>query len=884
MGEVYKARDTRLERTVAVKVLPADKVADAARKQRFIQEARAASALNHPNIVVVHDIAEDANRAFLVMEYVAGKTLQQIIPRRGMHLGDVLKYGVQIADAIAAAHAAGIVHRDLKPSNVMVNEQGRVKVLDFGLAKLTEQIGEEQQTRTVHTDPGTVVGSAPYMSPEQAEGKTVDARSDIFSFGAVMYEMVTGRKAFAGDSPVSIMAAVLKEEPHPAKDLVEGLPRELERIVLRCLRKDVARRSQSMAEIKLALEELKEESDSGTLPVASLPSAVRPRRAFLFGAITLAAVLIAAAGAWMIAARRDHGPPLYRLRQITRDEGITTSPALSLDGKLLAYASDRAGENHLNIWVQQVSGGDAIRLTHGPTDDDRPRFSPDGSQVLFSRGADIYLIPALGGSERLLVKSGLRPEFSPDGKWIAYFTGQNGSRESWGMYVVSTTAGGPRKLETGLAFACCPMWSPDGKQLLVQGQATGALLVGRTAVGFLALPDWFLVPSDGGKATKVSQGPLHLLVLKEPSQSGAFVIPPPAAWIGNRLIFGAGIGRQDLPNIWEVTFANGVFSGRPRRLTAGSGEYPGPAAIDGRIPFSTATASATIYALPMDTREGKATGELVRAVNWGANASYPTVTADGKKLVFVSDRYGTSDVWMKDLTTGDETVLIGTPDEEMRAMISPDGSQVAFYRLEGRANYVWPFPAGPEKKLCESCPPPLNWTADSKSLVIPEGDPFRFVALNVTTGQRIPLAAHPEYPVHDGSLSPDGRWFVFKLVVSNTVQPIFIAPVREGSPASEHEWIKISGDNFNYKPFWSPDGSIVYYYSEQDHFRCLYARRVKPETKRPEGQAFAVRHFHDAMRCGSPVNVGYGIAPDRLYIPMISSRSNVWLAEPEKSH
>jgi Tol biopolymer transport system component len=287
----------------------------------------------------------------------------------------------------------------------------------------------------------------------------------------------------------------------------------------------------------------------------------------------------------------------------------------------------------------------------------------------------------------------------------------------------------------------------------------------------------------------------------------------------------------------------------------------------------------------MDLRQGKAIGELVRSVQGGANSAYPTVTADGKKMVFVSDRYGTSDVWIKDLTTGDDRVLIGTPDEEMRAMISPDGLQVAFQRLEGgmRANYVWPLPAGPEKKLCERCAPPLSWTPDSKRLVIPEGDPYRFVALNVTTGERTPLAAHPKYPIHDGSLSPDGRWFVFKLVVSPTVQPVFIAPVRDGSFSSEPEWIKITGDYYSYKPFWSPDASIVYYYSQQDNFSCLYARRLDPTTKRPQGEAFAVRHFHDAMRCGSPQNVGYGIAPDRLYIPMISAKSNVWLAEPERS-
>jgi len=212
MGVVYKARDTRLDRFVALKFLPAEKIADAERKARFVQEAKSASALNHPNIITIHDIGEN----FIAMEYVAGKTLDQITPRRGMRLGDALKIAVQIADALTKAHAAGIVHRDLKPGNIMVDGDGRVKVLDFGLAKLTETaLGEDEATRTMkpHTEEGTIVGTAAYMSPEQAQGKLVDARSDIFSFGSVLYEMVTGARAFRGDSRMSTLAAVLQSEP-----------------------------------------------------------------------------------------------------------------------------------------------------------------------------------------------------------------------------------------------------------------------------------------------------------------------------------------------------------------------------------------------------------------------------------------------------------------------------------------------------------------------------------------------------------------------------------------------------------------------------------------------------------------------------------------------
>ena len=240
-------------------------MADPDRKRRFVQEAKAASALNHPNIITIHDIASDNGTDFIVMEYVEGKTLGQLIPRRGLKLNEVLKHAIQIADALAKAHAAGIIHRDLKPGNIMVSEGGLVKVLDFGLAKLTErpQIGEDESTRPIPpwTDEGTILGTASYMSPEQAAGKPVDARSDIFSFGSVLYEMVTGQRAFQGDSKMSTLAAVLNQEPKPASEISRALPRDLEKIITRCLRKDPERRFQHMADLKVALEELKEESD-----------------------------------------------------------------------------------------------------------------------------------------------------------------------------------------------------------------------------------------------------------------------------------------------------------------------------------------------------------------------------------------------------------------------------------------------------------------------------------------------------------------------------------------------------------------------------------------------------------------------------------------------
>jgi serine/threonine protein kinase len=280
MGEIYKAQDARLNRFVAIKALTAAKSGDADRRRRFIQEAQAASALNHPNIITIHDIISEPDTDYLVMEFVAGMTLLDLIPSGGLRVPQVLRYSCQMADALSAAHAAGIIHRDFKPGNVMITSSGLVKVLDFGLAKLTDRspVGQFEAAATVSHMPltveGSIMGTVSYMSPEQAEGKRVDARSDIFSFGAVVYEMVTGRRAFRGDSSVSTLSAVLRDDVRPISETAPDVPLELEQIIDRCLRKSPDNRFQAMKEVEQALIVLRRQSDSGVLyrPISNPPA------------------------------------------------------------------------------------------------------------------------------------------------------------------------------------------------------------------------------------------------------------------------------------------------------------------------------------------------------------------------------------------------------------------------------------------------------------------------------------------------------------------------------------------------------------------------------------------------------------------------------------
>ena len=382
MGVVYKARDKHLDRLVAIKILPPDQIANPDRRLRLVQEAKTASALNHPGIVAIHDIAHDKGVDFIAMEFVPGRTLERVIPRRGLGLTETVDYGIQIADALAAAHAAGIVHRDLKPSNVIVTEQGRVRVLDFGLAKLFDRAGlagaDDGPTAThtgLLTAEGVIAGTVVYMSPEQAQGKSVDARTDIFSFGSLLYEMVTGQRAFQGDSPLSTMTAVVHEEPKPVSQMREGVPRELERIITRCLRKDSVRRWQVISDISIALRELKEEVESA-VPTGTTTATSGRRRA-----------LMAVATIWRMSARGAN--PV----QVTQRGG--TYAKESIDRRYIDYG--RSGPV-TGLWRVPVAGGEEVEVV--------PRLASYANFAVASAG--LYFEARLPGNPL-----GHTPDFAP---------------------------------------------------------------------------------------------------------------------------------------------------------------------------------------------------------------------------------------------------------------------------------------------------------------------------------------------------------------------------------------------------------------------------------------------------------------------------------------
>jgi serine/threonine protein kinase len=474
MGVVWKARDPRLNRLVALKILSTDKPIGEERKRRFLQEARAASALNHPNIVTIYEIGCDSGTDFIAMEYVAGKTLDRIIPRAGMPLTEVLRFAVPVADALSKAHAAGIIHRDLKPANIIVSDDGTPKLLDFGLAKLAEscaEVSEDSPTRTVYsnTGDGVILGTIAYMSPEQAEAKPVDGRSDIFSFGAVLYEVLTGRRAFHGETQLSTLTAVMRDDPKPMRTVVGNIPPEMDRIVARCLRKDPAWRFQTAADLKVALAELKQESDSGKLvgPVA----ARRPQRKAMWAALALLAAA-AGAAAWRFAPI-ERTPEAMRVVPLTSYDGPESSPTFSPDGSQFAFSWDGGGEHReFGVYVRMVEGGTPLRLTSGQS----PSWSPDGKLIAYLKGGSVMLISPLGGVERKLaevvsVQFGDSLAWTPDGETIAADDGGS-------IVLISVKTGAKRTLtqREHRKGDELPTFSPDGQSLaFARGITTGAM-------------------------------------------------------------------------------------------------------------------------------------------------------------------------------------------------------------------------------------------------------------------------------------------------------------------------------------------------------------------------------------------------------------------------
>ncbi len=766
MGVVYKAHDLRLNRPVAIKVLPPDRMADPVARQRFVREATTASALNHPNIVTIHAIGSDAGADFIVMEYLPGQTLDALIPSGGMTVERLLRHAVAIAGALAAAHAAGIVHRDLKPSNVMVVGEDRVKVLDFGLAKLLDPGGgaPDHATRTAITVDRALVGTFAYMSPEQAEARPLDGRTDIFSFGVMLYEMATGSRPFTAESPVLVLGKIVAAEPALPSAVAPSIPSELERVILRCLRKDPARRFQTAADLKAVLEDLLAE----TVPPA------RPRhrgRTAWWTAAALCAGAAAGYGLWHAGRDTAADPAPLRAEPLTTFPGAELYPSLSPDGNHVAFTWTGPRQDNTDVYLQQIGAGIPLRLTTDRQSDFNPVWSPDGRWIAFLRGEparplgrsarEVRVIAALGGPERKLadirvLEITVHPAFlawCPDSRCVIVTDG-TGQGQPDALFAIALDSGEKRQITQPSAPALAdinPAVSPDGRSLLFLRHATWG-------VGELHA----LMLGDGAAAA----GPARRI-------AAPGVQPDHAAWLpdgsGILLSTAAFAGGAQL---WRVP----ASGGEPKRL-AYVGEdgvmatvSAGRAGQPPRLVYVRSFVDENIWRLDVPV-PGEAAAAGGVAIASTRSDIHPQVSPDGRRVAFASTRSGTWEIWVSNHDGSDAVQLtsLGAPTGTGAPRWSPDGQLIAF-------------------------------ASDASGQ-------FDVFVVAASGGKPRSVASHPAMD-HVPAFSHDGRWLYFSSARSGRFE-IWKTPVAGGEP------VQVTAGGGWYSQV-SPDGGALYFTAESD--------------------------------------------------------------------
>jgi eukaryotic-like serine/threonine-protein kinase len=676
MGVVYKAEDTRLHRNVALKFLPETHFEDPAARERFEREAQATSALNHPYICTVYDIGEHEGQPFIVMECLQGRTLKHRIGSGRFSTEEILDLGLQVADALDAAHGKGIVHRDVKPANIFVTARGQAKVLDFGLAMLggngdSEFDGPTTASETHLTSPGTTLGTVAYMSPAQALGKTLDLRTDLFSVGVVLYEMATGILPFRGDTTAAIFDAILNKTPTSPLRMNPELPNDLERIINKCLEKDPDLRYQSARDLMADLKRLRRDTTSGQSaahPARDVGVRRWSRLLWLGAGVTMA--LAAAFGWWALRGRASQAPagPIT-ITPFTTDGGGKFSPRLSPDGEKVAYAWAGADDDNWDIYVKALGPGTKpLRITEDPARDWSPTWSPDNRQIAFVRvsaddAAAIYTIPSLGGQERKLVDvigpasvalyllSGL--SWAPDGEWLAFV--EKPSVDAPARIVrLSLTTLEKRPLTSPPPESLGdlePQISPDGR--LLAFVRSGARSFGNQ--------DVWVQPVNGGEARRLTSGQYQVGTALSWTPDGAEIV-----FSDGRPDFGGRMARVPL------------LGGAPQPVV-GVGDNAVHASIRGnRMVYVQSTSSVfDTWRLqrPGASRPPEAPEKFLV---FSTNAAY---SPDGRKVAFESARGGTENIWLSNadgshpiqLTTS--TSFSGTP------RWSPDGRRLVFDSL-----------------------------------------------------------------------------------------------------------------------------------------------------------------------------------------------------------
>jgi eukaryotic-like serine/threonine-protein kinase len=844
MGEVYLAEDKRLGRKVALKLLPTSFTTDEDRLRRFEQEARAASALNHPNIITIYEIREAAGNHVIATEFVEGETLRMRMRHSGLTLSETLNVASQVADALSAAHKAGIVHRDIKPENIMLRPDGYVKVLDFGLAKLSEQatpaVAAEAPTIQVRTGSGIVIGTAGYMSPEQARGLSVDHRSDIFSLGAVLYEMLARRKPFEGDTPSDTLASILRSEPPPLSRVVPGIPSELVRIVTKALRKDREERYQVIKDLWLDLKALKQDLEfqdkldrsstpdaeatrimGASEPTAALsgPQATAPASAIssisesisielkrhkVGVAVALVVLaLVVAAGGFGIYKWFNRPAPIahfsdVKLTRIT-NSGNVIDATISPDGKYIVYAlSDRSRQS---LFIRQVStANDKEIVAPAPVGVFGMTFSPDGADLYYALkqnldAGTLYRVPVLGGTpSKILEKIDGPVSFSPDGKQFVLVRANYPQQGQSALVIANTDGSGERDLAVvkhpqrlSPLFFTGPSWSPDGKIVA----ATVATQGGSSKIVGFAVADG--TQKDLSPQTWPFSGRVQWL----PDMTGLLVV--------------AG-DNPAIAQIWTMSYPDGAV----RRVTNDLIQYRAIGLTQDGKKFTTVQAHGLVnlWVAPNGDAEKAVrlpTGNVSFYSSTGNNVAW---TGD-RRLVFVSNEGGKADIWIANPDGSNRKQLTTNNSMNFAPVVSADDRYVVFVSLADGKRNLWRMDlnGGNATRL-------TSGLSDGAPSLTPDGRWVVYISfdgvkpelwkVSIDGGAPVKLTDHV---VTIPSVSPDGKWIAYSYPesVDPSAPPnrMAIIPIDGGPPVKTFSFT-VSGTVLSLLQ-WAADGKTILY-------------------------------------------------------------------------
>ena len=684
MSEVFRAFDPRIRREVAIKVLPSSLAKFADRMHRFEQEARAAGALNHPNLLTIFDTGNSDGRPYIVTELLEGQTLRSCLRENGtavrLPLRKAVDYGIQIANGLAAAHERSIVHRDLKPENLFITRDGRVKILDFGVAKLRSNPDDpelsDEKTMEQDTSPGTVIGTVGYMSPEQVRGQSVDGRSDLFSLGTVMFEMVGGEHPFRGNSPADTMSAILREDPPDLMKLNPNVTPALDRVIRHCMEKSPEQRFQSARDLAFQLEMLT--SASGSAPTLETKISERFSRPLVgvIGALMLLALGLA--GGWLLRSReRGSASPAIGFAQVTFEDGIEIHPSVTHDGESVVFS--RGFGAAADIYLQRVGGRNAINLTKRCSNaaDTQPAVSPDGATIAYRSecdGGGIFLMGATGESARRITTSCFNPAWSPDGKelvcateTVAFTPTSRGQFSE--LWVVNASTGQRRLLLSSDGVQ--PSWSPNGHRIAYWG------LAGESAQRDI----WTIDPYAKDPQVTVTRVTDDMAVDWNPVWSPD----------GRYLYFGSD--RNGAMNLWRIRIDE--KSGRPRgdaepvTTPARFSAHYSMARNGTRMLYSSIDQTETLRVVAFDPVAGATAGEA-RPVIAGSFLVFSSQISPDGRFVAVTNRGGQEDLYVVEVATGEIRQLTNDPERDRGAVWSPDGAKIYFYSQRDENRYeVW---------------------------------------------------------------------------------------------------------------------------------------------------------------------------------------------------